>query len=881
MARASPALVSFNAGEWSPLMDGRVDLAKYGNACKLIENFLPSVQGPLVRRGGTRYAGEVKDSSAKTRFLRFEFNTSQAYAIELGNQYMRFWANHAQVTVSGVAAYNGATAYVVGDLVSSAGINYYCIAAVTGTAPPNATYWYPLTGNIYEIPTPWTTADLTDTDGTFKPRYVQSGDVIYIVHPNYQPRKLSRYSATKWILSSVANVGGPFQTVNSDGATTVYASAATGAVTLNASAAIFQAAHVGALFYLGEKDVRATKQWQSGTVYAAGDAVRSGGVNYKTTAGGTSGSVKPTHTVGTVQDGTPGTAWAYNDPGYGWAQITGFVSSTQVNATVLSTIPDNATGAGNPTTRWAMGAWNGIDGYPSQVTFFRERLTFAAGIKVWMSVAGDYENFKAKDDGGNVVADQAISIQVVARKVNNIMWLDPGQDLLIGTAGGEFRLCELTKNQVFGPENITVQPQSEYGSKSMQPSRVGPSTIHVQRSGKKVRELAYDFGPDNYKSTDLTVLSEHITKTGLVSTAWQQEPFSILWYARSDGALIGLTFNREQDVVGWHRHALGGSGVVEALIAIPTPDTTRDELWLIVQRTINGATKRYIEYIEVEHQWGSNGRAGDDPEQAFYVDCGLTYDGAVAATLTPGAGATVDATTGVVFTAGSAVFAAGDVGREIHYRYLASTTDTNGNIVEKWTSAKAVITGYTDTTHVTATINNPFPSLSTIASSGWRMTATTLSGLSHLEGKTVDVLANGAVHPQVTVSGGTITLQAGASVVHVGLPCPAKMWTMRLNAGAQDGTSQGKTARINKVVLRFLESLGAQFGTAPTASLDDLPFRSTGDAMDQPPPLFTGDKLMDFDGAYDFEPRVFVQNNQPLPVALVGIFPTVSTYDRG
>lgn len=884
MARAAVAYTSFNAGEWSPLMEGRVDLQKYPNACKLLENFIPTVQGPAVRRGGTRYMGEVKDSSAVTRFLRFEFNTSQAYAIELGNYYMRFWANHAPVTVSGVAAWVTTTAYTVGDLVVQGGTNYYCTTAHTsGTFATDLANgdWYALTGNIYEIPTPWSTADLTDTDGTFKPRYVQSGDVIYIVHPSYAPRKLSRYGSTRWTLTQPVFAGGPFQTVNSDGTTTVYANAAAGSVTLTASASIFQAAHVGALFYLGERDVRATNMWTAGGTYGASDRVRSGNINYTTAAGGTAGGTRPSHTTGTAQDGSPGVAWAYNDPGYGWVQITGYTSGTSVSATVLSTLPYYTVGAGNATTRWAMGAWNGVDGYPSQVCFFRERLTFAAGIKVWLSVAGDYENFRAKDDSGQVVADQAISIQVVARRVNNIMWLDPGQDLLIGTAGGEFRLCELTKNQVFGPENITVQPQSEYGSKSMQPVRVGPSTVHVQRSGKKIRELAYDFGPDNYKSTDLTVLSEHITKGGVVSVAWQQEPFSIIWYARADGTLCGLTFNREQDVVAWHRQPLGGSGAVEALIAIPTPDTTRDELWLLVKRTINGATKRYVEYMEVEHQNGNNGDIGTDPEQDFYVDCGLSYDGAQSVTLTPGAGATVAHTTGVTFTAGAAVWSSGDVGREIHYRYISTTVDKNGNTIKSWQSAKALITAYTDSTHVVCTINRAFPSLATLAAGAWRMTATTLSGLSHLEGQTVDVLANGAVHPQCVVSGGTITLQAAASVAQVGLPCPAKLWTMRMNAGAQDGTSQGKTARINKVAVRFLETLGAQFGSAPTAALDDVLFRSTGDAMDTPPPLFTGDKLVDFDGGYTTEPRVFVQSNQPLPCTVVGLFPTVSTYDRG
>ena len=884
MAKASPIQTSFNAGELSPKLEGRVDLAKYSNGAKLIENFLISVQGPAIRRAGTRYVNEVKNSADRTWLLRFEFNTMQAYVLEFGHQYIRFYANHGQVVTSGVAAYAGATAYKPGDLVTQGGLTYYCTAATTGNPPTNGAFWYALVGGVYEIPSPYSAADLTDTDGTLKLRFAQSGDIIYIAHPAYQPRKLARFGATNWTLTSVANAGGPFKTIGSDPASTVYASANSGNITLNASQPIFSAAHVGALFYLAEKDVRAVVQWEAGKDFSAGAIVRSNGVNYQALTSATSGGVKPTHTYGAVYDGTAGVLWQYLDPGFGWARITAYGGPNQVSATVLSRIPDNATGPAGATTRWALGAWNNADGYPSQVTFFRERLVFAAGQSVWMSVTGDYENFNPRDELGLIASDGAISITVVARKVNKVQWLDPGVDLLIGTAGGEFRCCEMTKNQVFGPDNITVQPQSEYGSKSLAPQRIGASIVYVQRSGRKVREMAYDFGPDSYKSTDVSVLSEHITKSGLVATDFQQEPYSVIWYARADGMLIGLTFNREQDVVGWHRHPLGGAGVVEALTCIPSPDGGRNELWLIVRRMVNNVTRRYVEYLESEHQ------DGDDIEQAFYLDAGLSYDGRVNATLTPGAGAATAHASGVAFSADAPVFSPGDVGRAIHYRYLASVTDANGSVTQTWTSAKASITAYVDASHVTCDIDAAFPAAPdplapanlvplALAANTWRMTVTTLSGLGHLEGMTVDVLNTGASHPRQVVSGGAIHLQYPGSVVHVGLPCPAKLWTMRLNAGGADGTSQGKTARINKLAIRFQDTIGAHYG--PDAGhLDDLPFRSTGDAMDAPPPLFNGDKLVEFDGDYGTEPRVYIQNNQPFPATVVAVMPQTHVYDR-
>lgn len=880
MGKASPIQTSFSAGELSPLLEGRVDLAKYSNGTKLSENFLLTVQGPAVRRAGTRYVAPIKNSANKTWLLHFEFNTTQAYILEFGDGYIRFFANHGQVIVSGVAAYNNAIAYAPGALVVSGGINYYCKAATTGNAPPNATYWYAMTGNIFEIPSPYSAADLTSADGTLNLRYAQSGDIIYIAHPGHQPQKLSRFGPTNWTVTPVANKAGPFKS-NPDVVTTVYADNNTGAVTLTASTGIFKPGHVGSLFYLGENDVRNLSQWQVGIAYTAGYHVRSNGVNYVSVNAATSGNIRPQHTSGTADDGSPGVEWQYLDAGYGYVQITGYTSPTVVTGTVVSRIPDLAVTSTFASTHWALGAWSDDAGYPSQVTFFRERLTFAGGIDVWFSVTGDYENFDPNDPLGQIAADGALSIQIVARKVNQVQWLDSGTDLIIGTAGGEFRCHEMTNNQVFGPGNVTVQPQSEYGSKGIAPLRVGASVVYVQRSGRKVREMAYDYSGDSYKSTDLTVLSEHVSRGGLVSSDFQQEPFSVIWYARADGMLVGLTFNREQDVVGWHRHPIGGAGIVESVACIPTPDGTRNEVWMLVRRTINGASVRYVEFMEVEHQPAGVDQAGDDIQKAFYVDSGLTYDGAVNAVLTPGAGADVDQQTGVGFAASAPVFVPGDVGRNIHYRYLQSTAAPASLLVtQEWVSAKAAITAYVDAQHVTCTIDKAFPSLTPIAALAWRMTTVVITGLNHLEGMTVDVLNNGASHPQKTVLAGQIELQYPGSVVQVGLACPCRLWTMRLNAGAQDGTSQGKTARINKVDVRFLESVGAQYGPDPFGPLDDLPFRSTGDAMDEPPPLFTGDKLVEFDGDYGFDPRVYIQNNQPFPTSVVMIAPSTHVYDR-
>ena len=784
MPKASPIQYSFNTGELSPTLEGRTDLNKYSSGCRTLENFIPMVQGPARRRSGTYFVEEIKNSANRSWLLRFEFSESQAYILEFGDQYIRFYTNYGQVQTGSVTAWQTSQSYVVGDLRSNGGTNYYCkVAHTSGTFSTDlsAGKWYALTGTIYEIPTPYTAADLTNSNNTLKLRTVQSADVVYIVHPSYAPKKLSRYSATKWILEDINFLGGPFEDVDPDEAITVYASAQTGTgITLTASSALFASTDVGSTFLLEQKSIDGITQWEVGKSISSGARRRSDGKTYEALNSATTGTVKPIHSVGAVYDGDSGVQWQFRDPGYGYVKITGYTNSTTVTADVVSRIPAGAVGSTNATNRWAFSRWSSVRGWPSQVAFFRERLVFASGQKIDMSVAADYENFADRDESGQVVADMAIAIEVSSDQVNKIEWLAASDGLLIGTAGGEFVAQEVTTDQPLGPDNVKIVPQSSYGSKSVIPVLVGESVLFVQRSGQKLRELVFDFANNGYKSSDLTVLSEHITYGGLVDICYQQEPHSIVWCVRSDGELLGFTFNREQDVLGWHRHPLGGDGIVECVETIPSPFGDQDDLWMIVRRTIDGQTKRYIEYLWPDFV------DNNDIEDAFCVDCGLTYDS------TP---------------------------------------------------------------------------------------ASTISGLDHLEGKIVSILADGAAHPNRTVESGSVTLQRASSVVHVGLPYVSLLQTMRPEAGAGDGTAQGKTKRINKMVIRFLATVGAKAGP-DVDHLDEIQFRSGSALMDAPVPLFTGDKIMEWPGGYDFDGYMIVEQDQPLPMTVVALMPQLQTQDR-
>lgn len=768
--KSSPIQTAFNGGELSPLIAGRPDVAKYPAGCFRMEGFIPTIQGPAIACPGTWFVAEAKDSSDQSWLMRFEFAADDSYMLEFGDGYIRFYFGRAQVVVSGVVAYNGGTAYKVGDLAVSAGVNYYCIADTTGHAPPNATYWYPLTGDIYEIPSPYGVTDLTNDDGSFALRYVQSNDVIYIAHRDHAPRKLSRYSATKWILDTVDFNPPPFADQNAT-ATTIQASAKTGSVTLTASAATFTSDMVGQYVYLQEKDVRDIKQWEAAKAIVANDLRRSDGKNYKALNNATTGSVKPTHTSGAAYDGDTGVQWQFEDPGYGIAKITAYTDSTHVTATVISQIPEGAKAAA--TTRWALQAWNDDDGWPEAVTFFRERLVFGRTDQLWFSVSADFENFAYQIDGV-VTADAGFDRRLASDRANPIRWLSPGDVLLVGTLGDEWAITEATTSDPFGPANCKTKRQSSYGSSKVAPVRCGNDTLFVQKAGRKVRAMAFRFEEDGFQSPDVTAFATHIPKPGIVDLAFQQEPWSNVWAARSDGVMIGCTFSREQEVVAWWRRPFAG-GACECVEVIPSPDGTRDDLWVIVRYTINGATKRYIAYLaEEDDETGSM-----EQTDWAYSDMMLRYDGAPADTIT---------------------------------------------------------------------------------------------GLDHLEGEEVWVLADGGSHPNCIVESGEITLELEASSVVVGLPFEAVLEPMPLSGGSGNGTSEGKIARVNLATIRVLRSLGWVAGYDDD-HLQEGQFRSPEVPLGSAPTPFTGDVAVEWSGDYNTRQTVIVKKVKPMPTTVVAIMP--------
>lgn len=288
----------------------------------------------------------------------------------------------------------------------------------------------------------------------------------------------------------------------------------------------------------------------------------------------------------------------------GTAKITEVVSPTEVKTSVITDFANT-----DKTQVYALSSWNDDNGYPKMACFFQDRLVLAATKKepysIWMSRTGDYPNFGIEKVDGGVTDDSAIKADLITRNGFEILHLVPAKDLVILTTGNEWIIEGAS---VITPAKINPRPQTMRGSNSCPPQHIGNRIVHVQRSGKTVRDLGYQYDADNYNGDDLTLLATHLTEGHkLVSSAYIQEPNSTLYYVRDDGVLLSLAFIKEQNVFAWSHHTTDGKYKKVASI----PNGASDVLYVTVER--DGKT-----YIE---------RFNPNLEAAVYMDSYVTGSG--------------------------------------------------------------------------------------------------------------------------------------------------------------------------------------------------------------------------------------------------------------
>jgi len=800
---ANAIQTNFTAGEVSPQLLGRVDINKYFNGVKQLLNFTVRPQGGIIRRSGTRCIGLTKDSTNPSRLIRFQFSSIQSYILEFGDLYMRVYKDGARV------------------------------------------------GSV-ELVTPWNWDDLPLLT------YTQSADVLYVAHPLFQTRKISRTSHTSWQISLYDPEDGPYMDRETDSANQLTVTVTSDISTLRTEVDTFAAGDVNKIVtfqwhgvwkpakivaYLDTKQVQVKelefKESNPGALtnteqhdYGQGNLfymvcdhsgffdrtfnnryvqlnspISSAYLKYfkcqyyndatHLCLGGAAlvdnillndrvirlSDRQVTLTIKAPADlfmATDVGRWIRLNFADSWvpAKITVFTSTTQVTATSKVSIPTDETNGdiivnSGITDTYRLGAWSETTGWPSQIQFYEQRLyfanNFAQPIGIWASVAGDYENMAPSDLVSKVLDSSALTIIVACNQADPIMWLCSGPVLMIGTQGNEFTLKANNLSEAITPTNFMAPRQTSFGSINHIPVRAGTTTLFIQRAGNKIRELTYNFQIDQYEAKDITVVSEHILRQGggAVLATLLAEPANIIWVLLANGTLAALTYERDQDVIAWHRHTIQG-GTVESIESVPSVDGKSSDLYLIVRRQVGGVSKRFIERLEVDF-------TSTVLSSAFFVDCGISYSGN--ATLSP-------------------------------------------------------------------------------------------NGFDLLNGETVDVIADGIYIGKKVVGGGAVALSTPASIVHVGYTLTSNVEFLPWEGGSPaGGTSQIKMKRIHKLGMRIGSAVEFSYGQTNSKSPYIKIF----------PGLFSGDAVLALDTHWDTSATVSITVTKPYPLNLLMVAPVFNT----
>lgn len=680
----------------------------------------------------------------------------------------------------------------------------------------------PTLGQPFELALPYTQNDLDLLN------YTQSADIMTFAQPSYKPRELSRLAHDNWTTSEISlapRIAAP------------------------ASATAVSGGGEGV-----------TQSWRYQIT-----AVRDDGSTLDESLPVTSNAITVYNNTmaGTITwPAVTGATYYIIYKDNAGAGIYGFIG----RATGTTFTDHNITAVKADTPPNGNDPFVGVGNYPGAVGYYQQRLVFAGSDlnpqTVWMSKTGLFKNFgysiPSKDD-------DSITFTIASKEVNRMRHLLGLRKLLGLTSGGEWTFSGADT----GLTAKTVQASQEGydGSAIVQPVVVGNSAVYVQARGTRVSSFGYSINADGFASDDLTLFSAHLFRgKELTNVAYQKIPDSIVWYVRDDGVLLGLTYLPEQQLVGWHWHDT--DGFVESIACIP--EGQEDALYMVVRRTINGVQKRYIERMAP--------RQITSIEDAFFVDSGLTYDGRntdTAKTFTLSGGSTWGFPEVVTMTAvGHTPFLAGSVGH--NYSLKASTTDERGDPVTEIVRVEVV--GYTSPSVVTVKLLIICPeTLRGKPTATWARQVKSLSGLDHLEGKTVSILTDGSVHPQRVVTAGAVALQESAGIVHVGLQYFSDMETLDLELKNANETVLDKKIAVTSLTVLVEESRGIMAGQ----DKDHLyPFKTERDQYEPPIDLLTGQANIPVSNNWQGKGRVFIRQADPLPLSVLAVIPEVTIGGR-
>lgn len=846
--------LSFSGGEIAPAVYGRVDQVKYATGLRTCRNFFIGRHGGAFNRPGTGFVAEVKNSAKAVRLIPFVFNPDQTYVLEFGDLYMRVYRNGGQVletakTITGITQANPAVVTSVAHgfangqevflkgVVGMTEVNQrnFKVAGVTAdtfqlqlmdSTNLNSTGFgaYVSGGTaerVFEIVTPYVEADLPDL------QYVQSADVVTIVHPTYPPRELKRTGHTAWTLTTITfapkQVAPTGVTVTQTGVpgteTHVYHVTAIAAETFEESLAV-------------------VKSQPSLTKPTTTDPH---------TISWTAAANAQEYNVYHEKNGVPGF-------------IGTAVGTTFKYDGAAEDLQDTPPIARNP--------FDAAGKFPSTVSYFQQRHTFAntdnSPEKVFTSRTNLFTNFTVSSP---IQDDDAVTFSLSGRQVNEIRHLVDLGRLIVFTTSGEW-LIGGDSAGILKPNAISPQQQGYNGSAILAPLPITGNVLYVQARGSIVRDLGFDLNVDGYAGNDLTIFSAHLFDAFTIKDwTYQRIPHSLVWIARSDGKLLALTYLREHQVWAWHRHDFDGT--VENVVAVP--EGLEDAVYLILKRTVNAKSVRYLERMK--------SRRIDKIKDAVFMDSSLSLDGTntnTSHTMTLSGGTNWTFTETLTLTSSLSFFASSDVGNAIHL------TGSDGTLM------RFTIDAFTSATVVTGKAHKTVPAaMRNAAISNWAKAVDEVGGLWHLEGKKVSILGdafvvanpNNVAHVVRTVSSGKVALDKPYAVIHVGLPITSDLETLDIDTTGAE-TLADKKKLITRLTMFVETSRGIFVGARPPSndSVDPLEnlveMKLRGDeGYDEPVDPETGTIGVNLKSEWNSNGRVFIRQVDPLPLAVLAVAP--------
>lgn len=428
-----------------------------------------------------------------------------------------------------------------------------------------------------------------------------------------------------------------------------------------------------------------------------------------------------------------------------------------------------------PQSDGATDDWSNTIGWPEKVSFFEQRLVFGGSAahpqRIWFSEAGDYDNFTLP---ATYLPESPMSLQIASGQHNDIVWLKSSRQLFVGTLGDEWIVSG--GGSPIAYNTIQIARHTNQGSEAIIPIVIGSATLFIERLGRVINQMTYEYSIDSYETNDLSVLAPHLTADySIESWAYQQTPNDIIWCVMGDGNLNGMTYQREHKIVGWHRHETDGT--FKDVCCIPSSTDRETATWFLVEREVvvggTPETHLYLEKLSKEFIYQT------DSSDFNYLDSSIEFDN------------------------------------------TGSPTDN-------------------------------------------------ITGLDHLEGQTVDIVADGGYHPAREVNSGEITLDAEYEVVSVGLGFTSELIPTEPELALRDGTVLGRMRRIVETSVMLYRSVGFSIGREGS-NLEEIPFRTPEDPTGIGVPLFTGTKTVDFPEGHDRDPVIYLRQTKPLPLNVVGI----------